>query len=133
MVLAHHEQVELVNRMAAGAFKDHRVEEIGPAFENPHPPPRIAVTAGESGSNARLALPRSRRGDQQGRAMRRCAHKSMPGCARIPARKACFTSRIALTVSAASIKVSCAARPVITTCCIGGRAWMAGMISSTER
>jgi len=133
IILAHHEQVEREDRVAARPLEDHRVEEVGPALEHAHPQATIAVAAREGGSDRRLALSRRRRGDQQRGAARAAGQRSMPFCARTPARKACFTSRIELTVSAASMKSSCAARPVITTCCIGGRASIAGMISSSER
>ena len=133
IILAHHEQVERQDGMPARPLEDHRVEKVWPALEHAHPQAAIAVAAREGGGDRGLALSRCGRGDQQRGAARAAGQRSMPFCARTPARKACFTSRIELTVSAASMKSSCAARPVITTCCIGGRASIAGMISSSER
>src|SRR3990167_4235358 len=51
-------------------------------------------------------------------------HQSTPFCTCIPASKACLIDCTSLTVSAISIKVRWAARPVITTC------WVAGLLFS---
>jgi len=132
-ILADHEQIELVDGRSAGTLQDHRIEEVGPALEDAHASPGIAMTPGERRGDESLALAGGWRGDHQRRTRHCRAHRSIPTCAFTPARKACFSSRIALTVSASAISSWCAARPVITTCCIGGRLRIGGSTSSSER
>jgi len=57
---------------------------------------------------------------------------STPGCALMPFRNGCFICFISVTRSAASINASLAPRPVITTCCIGGRPCRTGSTSSSR-
>ena len=57
---------------------------------------------------------------------------STPGWALIPFRNGCLVCFISVTRSASSINSSLAARPVITTCCMGGLARRTGNTSSTR-
>ncbi len=61
------------------------------------------------------------------------AYISMPRWALMPCWNACLTGVISVTVSAASISACGAPRPVITTCCIGGRARRSAITVSTSR
>ncbi|MNF76667.1 hypothetical protein D3C84_587870 [compost metagenome] len=63
--LAHHPQVQLVDRRAGGAGQDHRVEKVRPALEYPHPLALASVQAGERGGDGGLALAGGRGGDEQ--------------------------------------------------------------------
>src|SRR6476660_54022 len=61
----------------------------------------------------------------------RPSQNSTPGCALMPFRNGCFTCFISVTRSASSINISLAPRPVMTTCCLGGRARSTGKTSAT--
>ena len=128
-----HPQVQLADGGIAGAFENHGVEKVRPAFEHPHLAAQIAVQARQRGSDRGLALARSRRGNQDGGAMAGLAHSSTPFWARIPAWKACLSMPISVTVSASSTISGLAARPVTMTCCMGGRAWMSDSTWSRSR
>ena len=66
------------------------------------------------------------------RLVNRTSQNSTPGCALIPFRKGCLTCFISVTRSASSINASLAPRPVITTCCMGGRPRRTGNTSSSR-
>ncbi|MCY1209216.1 hypothetical protein D9M72_208620 [compost metagenome] len=66
--LAHHPQVQLVDRGRGCAGEDHRVEEIRAALEHPHALALTGVQAGQGGGDGGLALAGGGSGDQQGRA-----------------------------------------------------------------
>ncbi len=131
--LTHHGQVELVHRRAAGTGVDHRIEKVRAALEHPHPTPLTRMQARQRGGDGGLTLTRSRRSNQQRRAVT-CFHQnSMPFCAFTPDLNACLTRLISVTVSAASIIPGNAPRPVTTTCCNSGRASISASTGSSSR
>ena len=117
-----HPQIELIHGMAGSLLQNGGVDKIQPGLEYAHTPSLAAVIGGKRGCDGGFPLPRGGSANEHGGTMAHGHHKSMPGWARTPLRKACLTSRISLTVSAISCRDWGAARPVITTCCIGGRA-----------
>ncbi len=74
-LLAHHPHVQLVHRGTTGALKNHRVEEIRAALEDPDLAPPVAVQAGKGRGHRGLALAGSRCGDQHCRAMTNISHE----------------------------------------------------------
>jgi hypothetical protein len=88
---AHHPQIELIYRIAAGACQYGRIEKIRTALEHPHAQALLAVPARQRGGHRGLAVIRSRRADQQGRTNRLLrrrtgwlVQKSTPRCALMP-------------------------------------------------
>ena len=125
---ADHPQVERFDGRAAGARQHHRVDEIGAALEHPHTASGPHELARQRRGHGGLALAGSRCGQQYG-----AGYHSVPGCAAMPALKACLMTVISVTVSAASISSCGAARPVTTACCIAGRSSRSAITWCTSR
>ncbi len=115
VLFAAHAQVDVLARLARGQRVNLRVEEVGTALEDAHLAAEARVQARQRRDHRGLAVARGRRGNEQGR----LGYHSIPGIAWMPAWKACFTSVISVTVSAAATSSGGAPRPVTIRCCSG--------------
>src|SRR5690606_8912287 len=77
-LLADHPQVELIDRLAAGASEDHRVEKVRAALEYPHALALARMQPSQGGGDGGLALPGRGRGDKQCRAAS-AIHRGLAG------------------------------------------------------
>ena len=68
--LAGHPQIHVVHRLARGQLQPHRVQKVGSAFERPHPQAGARMQTCQRSGDGGLALPGSRRGDENGGAGR---------------------------------------------------------------
>ena len=136
---ADHPEIDVLDGVAAGGLEDHRVEKVRSSLEHAHAAPVAGVKTRQCGGDRGLALPRSNAGDEQGRARHNrhrqilSAQNSTPGMAFTPDLNACLTRVMSVTVSAASINSGGAPRPVMTTCCIGGRVFKSATTLFTSR
>src|SRR5260364_66764 len=130
---ADHPKIERIHGRAGCARENHRIKKVRAGFKDAHAPSLSLVVACKRRSHRGFSLTR------RGRADKYCGtsghdQNSMPGCALICCtRSGCFTSRISVTRSAASIIRSCACRPVSTMCSASGRLLRTASTSSSGR